>query len=54
MTITWTKLLRWFYYLTVIVYSLGVVVNIVDNTSDIYQVWGLLAFWVGVYLMKKR
>jgi hypothetical protein len=49
-----TKILKIFYYLSLGIYVLGVIINIIDNKFDIYQAWGLLTLGAGAYLIEKK
>ena len=53
MTITGEKLLKVFYYITVAIFALGIIMNIADGTFDVYQLWIILAFGAGTYLIAK-
>ena len=54
MTITWNLIFKIFYYITVAIMTLGVIMNIIDNNVDIYQVWVVIAMYAAVYLIEKK
>jgi len=54
MNITLTMVLRGIYHITVAIMLLGFIVNIIDNQSDIYQVWLVSVLLIGLYLIEKK
>lgn len=48
------NIMRWFYILTTALYMLGVILNVADNKSDIFQLWVGCALVIGWYLIEKR
>jgi len=47
------KILKWFYYVTVVFMAFGMIVLIDDGEFDIYVAWNMIAYGVGVYLINK-
>jgi len=54
MNITLTMILRGIYHITVAIIVLGFIINIIDNETDIYQVWAVSVFLIGSYLIERE
>jgi len=54
MNITLTMILRGIYHITVAIIVLGFIINIMDNETDIYQVWAVSVFLIGSYLIERE
>ena len=54
MNITGTIILRGIYHITVAIIVLGFIIGIMDNETDIYQVWVVSVFLIGSYLIERK
>lgn len=54
MKITWEKLLKWFYYATVVIVTIGLITLGYSGDFDIYSIWVFTAYAVGAYLIYQK
>jgi len=48
------KFTKYFYFVSTVLYCLGVVINIANNESDIYQLWFMGVVLAGAYLIEHK
>ena len=48
------KYLKWFYIATVAIMCFGAIINIADQSFDIYQAWAVIANIAGVVLIEEK